>query len=151
MRQLLCGSYIKIWNLANHMKKKWNKEDQSLSFQFFINKISMLICYVLCFHVVCKKSTFNIWHMCVNRKAFSASFLYWVDFKTSVLPRFASYRIKTFVFKQSSIIFGLAWLKFMVVSPFILVAAQWSAMTLFSVKIFYYLLLLVNEESTNPN
>ena len=45
--QMLCGSHIKIWNLANHMKK-WNKEHQTLSFQFFINRSSIFI-FLFCF------------------------------------------------------------------------------------------------------
>ena len=57
---LLCGSHIKIWNLANPLKK-WNKEYQTLSFQFFINNYSLLMLFVLFFHVVCKISSFNIW------------------------------------------------------------------------------------------
>ena len=60
MRQILCGSHIKIWNLANHMKK-WNKEHQTLSFQFFINDSSILMPFVLFFHVVCKISYSNMW------------------------------------------------------------------------------------------
>ena len=36
--------------------KKWNKEHQILSFQFFINKSSILMLFVLFFHVVCKIS-----------------------------------------------------------------------------------------------
>ena len=53
--------HIKIWNLANHRKKKWNEELQTLNFQFFINKSSILICFVLFFHVICKISSFNMW------------------------------------------------------------------------------------------
>ena len=56
----LNASHIKIWNLANHMKK-WNKEHQTLSFQFFTNKSSILMFFVLFFHVVCKISNFNMW------------------------------------------------------------------------------------------
>ena len=49
LRQMLCGSHIEIWNLANHMKKEWNKEHHTLSFQFFINKSSILMFFVLFF------------------------------------------------------------------------------------------------------
>ena len=49
-----------IWNLANHMKK-WNKEHKTLHFQFFTNKSSILMSFVMFFHVVCKISNFNIW------------------------------------------------------------------------------------------
>ena len=41
--------------------KKWNKEHQTLSFQFFINKSSILMLLVLFFHVVCKISNFDMW------------------------------------------------------------------------------------------
>ena len=37
---MIFGSHIKIWNLANHMKK-WNKEHQTFSFQFFSNRFSV--------------------------------------------------------------------------------------------------------------
>ena len=57
---MLCGSSIEIWNLTNHMKK-WNKEHQTLSFQFFINKSSILMLFVLFFQVVCKISNFIMW------------------------------------------------------------------------------------------
>ena len=60
-RQMLCGSHIKIWISW----KKWNKEHQTLSFQFFTNKFSILM-FLFCFFM---------WF------AFGASFLYWVDFR----------------------------------------------------------------------
>ena len=43
---MLCVSHINIWNLANHMKK-WNKEHQTLSFQFFTNKFSIFL-FLIC-------------------------------------------------------------------------------------------------------
>ena len=55
---MLCGSRIKIWNFANHMKKR-NKEHQTLSFQFFTNRFSILMFFVFFFHVVCKISNSN--------------------------------------------------------------------------------------------
>ena len=58
---MLCGSHVKIWNLANHRNKKWNKEHQTLSFQFFINKSSILMFFVLFFHVVWNISNFDMW------------------------------------------------------------------------------------------
>ena len=60
LRQMLCCSHIKIWNLANHMKK-WNKEHQTLSFQFFNNNSSILMFFVSFFHVVWKISNSNMW------------------------------------------------------------------------------------------
>ena len=36
--------------------KKWNKEHQALSFQFFINKSTILMFFVLFFRIVCKIS-----------------------------------------------------------------------------------------------
>ena len=72
---MLCGLHIKIWNLANKMKK-WSKEHQTLSFQFFINKSSILMLFVLFFHVVCKISNFNMW----TAKHLVQAFWYWVDF-----------------------------------------------------------------------
>jgi hypothetical protein len=41
--------------------KKWNKEHQTLSFQFFTTIFSILMFFVLFFHVVFKISTFNKW------------------------------------------------------------------------------------------
>ena len=48
--------------------KKWNKEHQTLSFEFFINKSSIWMLFVSFFHVVCK-----IPNIYVNRKAFGAA------------------------------------------------------------------------------
>ena len=58
--QMLWGSHTKIWNLKSCKItwKKWNKEHQTLSFQFFI----ILMFFVLFFHVVFGKiSNFNKW------------------------------------------------------------------------------------------
>ena len=41
--------------------KKWSKEYQTLSFQFFINKYSILMFLVLVLHVVYKISNCNLW------------------------------------------------------------------------------------------
>ena len=41
--------------------KKWNKKHQTLSFQLFINRSSILMFFVLFFHVVCKISNFDMW------------------------------------------------------------------------------------------
>ena len=76
---MLCGPHIKIWNLENH-KKKQNKEHQTLRFQFFINRSSILMFFVWIFHVVCEMPNFNM----VNCKAYGASFLYWVDFTVQI-------------------------------------------------------------------
>ena len=40
-------------------EKNRNKEYQTLSFQFFINKFNILMFFVLFFHVVCKISNFD--------------------------------------------------------------------------------------------
>ena len=40
--------------------KKLNKEHQSLSFQFFINKSNILMFFALFFHMVCKISNFDM-------------------------------------------------------------------------------------------
>ena len=42
-------------------EKKWNKEHQILSFQFFINIFIILMLFVLFFHVVCKILNRNVW------------------------------------------------------------------------------------------
>ena len=41
--------------------KKWNKEHQTLSFQFFTNRFSILKFFVLFLHKVCKISNFDMW------------------------------------------------------------------------------------------
>ena len=41
--------------------KKLNKEHQTLSFQVFIDRFSILMLFVLFFYVVCKISNFNMW------------------------------------------------------------------------------------------
>ena len=55
-------------------EKKWNKEHQTLSFQFFTNRFSILMFFVLFFHVVCKISNFNMWT--TRRKLLVLSWLY---------------------------------------------------------------------------
>ena len=58
---MVCGSHIKIWNLAIITWKEWNKVHQTHSFQFFINKSSILMFFVLFLHVVCSISNLNMW------------------------------------------------------------------------------------------
>ena len=43
------------------LMKKWNKEHQTFSFQFFTNRSSILMFFVLFFHGVCKISNINVW------------------------------------------------------------------------------------------
>ena len=57
---MLCGSHIKIWNLANEMKII-KQRSSTHSFQFFTNRSSILKFFVLFFHVVCKISNLNMW------------------------------------------------------------------------------------------
>ena len=57
---MLCGPHIKVWNLANHMKKMKQK-NQTLSFHFFTTIFSILMFFVLFFHGVFKISNFNKW------------------------------------------------------------------------------------------
>ena len=45
--------HIKIWSLSNHIKK-WKKEHQTLSFQFSINKSSILV-FLFCFFMCCAR------------------------------------------------------------------------------------------------
>ena len=88
LRQMLCCSHIKIWNLANHMKK-WNKEHQTLSFQFFIKRSSILMFFVSFFMwfarfqiLICEPQ--SIW-----RKVLVLSYFYYCqtkgEMKTSVM------------------------------------------------------------------
>ena len=55
---MFCDTHIKIWNLANHMEKMKQKH-QTLSFQFFINKSSILMLFVLYFFMWL--ANFNMW------------------------------------------------------------------------------------------
>ena len=77
--QEACAKYFAVHTLkfdpANHMKK-WNKEHQTLSFQFFI--YSFLIIFVSFFMQFAR---FQI--LSVKRKEFGKSFLYWDDFTTT--------------------------------------------------------------------
>ena len=41
--------------------KRWIKEHKTLSFQFFINRSSILMFFCFVFHVVCMISNFNMW------------------------------------------------------------------------------------------
>ena len=67
---MLCGSHIKIWNLANHMKKQ-NKKHKMLDLLAKHWKLWVWCSLFHFFHVNCKIPNFNMW---------TASFLYWVDF-----------------------------------------------------------------------
>ena len=55
---MLCGSHIKIWNLANHMEKE-NKKHQNARFIDEKLKTKSLMFFVSFFHVICKISNFN--------------------------------------------------------------------------------------------
>ena len=71
---MLCGSLIKIWNLANHKKKDQNAKSigeklKTKGLMFFVSFFSRDL------------QDFEFWY--VNRKAFGASFLYWVDFNST--------------------------------------------------------------------
>ena len=69
------GSRIKIWNLANHMKKQ-NKKRKSARFIDEKLKTESLMFIVSFFS--CDLQDFKLLY--VNSKAFAASFLNWVDF-----------------------------------------------------------------------
>ena len=66
---------LKFEILQNHLQK--NDANQTLSFQFFTNRFSILMGFFWIFSCVLQDFKFQY----VNRKAFGASFLYWVDFK----------------------------------------------------------------------
>ena len=55
------GVHILKFEILQITWKKWNKEHQTLSFQFFTNRFSILMFFVLFFHVVYKISNFNKW------------------------------------------------------------------------------------------
>ena len=111
---------ILLWNLAKHMKK-WNKEHQTLSFPFFINKSSILMHFILFFRVVCKISNFNMWtvthlaRVCKNPMSFGKSFLYLVDFidtRHSLLVQLTIWLAKSYNFKRLKvyeIMFTTCW------------------------------------------
>jgi hypothetical protein len=61
--------------------KKWNKEHQTLSFQFFINRSSILMLFVLFFHVVCKISNSNMWTSKHLAQAFCTELTLWKTIK----------------------------------------------------------------------
>ena len=73
----------RLWNFTNPLvfckisqmtHKKWNKEHQTLSFQFF--KSSILMCFVLFFRVICKIMNCNMWTKSIWRKLLVLSWLY---------------------------------------------------------------------------
>ena len=74
---MLCGSLIKIWNLAKHHMKKQNKKhenDEKLKtkgLMFFVSFFS------------CDLQDFKFQYM--NHRAFGTSFLYWVDCKEKLI------------------------------------------------------------------
>ena len=55
---MLCGSLIKILNLANHLKKQ-NKKHQNVKYIGEKLKTKGLMFFVSFFHVICKISNFN--------------------------------------------------------------------------------------------
>ena len=57
---MLCGSHIKIWNLANHMKKQYKKHQNAESIGEKL-KTKGLMFFVWFGHVICKISNFNMW------------------------------------------------------------------------------------------
>ena len=57
--QMLCGSHIKIWNLANHMKEQ-NKKHQNVRFIDEKLKIKSLMFFISFFHVICKILNFDM-------------------------------------------------------------------------------------------
>ena len=57
---MLCGSLIKIWNLANHMKNK-TKNIKMLDLLVKNWKITVWCFLFHFFHVICKISNFNLW------------------------------------------------------------------------------------------
>ena len=57
---MLCGSYTKIWNLANHMKKQ-NKKHQKARLIDEKMKTKSLMFFVYFFHVICKILNSNMW------------------------------------------------------------------------------------------
>ena len=71
---MLCGSYVKIWNLVNHLKK-WNKKYWTAR---FVDENWKIRVWSSIFWSSCDLQDFKFWY--VNRKAFSATFLYWADF-----------------------------------------------------------------------
>ena len=57
---MLCGSHIKIWNLANHMNKQ-NKKHQKARSLVKNWKLRVWCSLFYFFHVICKISNFNMW------------------------------------------------------------------------------------------
>ena len=77
---MLCGLHIRIWNLAQHMKKQ-NKNTKMLDLLMENWKLRVW-CSLLIFFS-CDMQDFKLLY--VNHWAFGASFLYWVDFKMTKL------------------------------------------------------------------
>ena len=95
--------------------KKWNKEHQTLIFQFFITKSSIFMVFVLFFHVVCKISNFSMWtakhlgqasctELTLKRKLSSTSTKSHVNFVRSgkSLQVIYAFKWKFFGFKQTN-------------------------------------------------
>jgi hypothetical protein len=57
---MLCGSQIRIWNLANHMKKQ-KKNIKMLELLVKNWKLRVWCFWFHFFHVICKTSYFNMW------------------------------------------------------------------------------------------
>ena len=80
---MLWGSLIKIWNLANHIKKQ-NKNHQNAESIGEKLKTKGLMFFVS--FLSCVLHDFKFWY--VNCKAFGTSFLYWVDFKENLQNKY---------------------------------------------------------------
>ena len=110
---MLCSSHIKIWNLANHMKKQ-NKNHQNAQTIDEKRKIQSLMFFVSFYS--CDLQDFKFQY--VNRKAFGTSFCYWVDFKchffdigiswTSLIEIYYSFFVMFMAGTLESIVYHLA-------------------------------------------
>ena len=92
---MVCCSHIKIWNISNHMKQM-KKKNQTLSFQFFINKSNILMFFVSLFHVVCKISNFDTWttkHLA--QPSCTELTLHWKEYKIDSLFLFLGQNLLT--------------------------------------------------------
>ena len=72
---MLCGSHIKIWNLANHMKKQ-NKNIKMLDLMIKNWKLRVWCSLFHFFHEICKISNFNMLPKSIWCKLLVMSWLY---------------------------------------------------------------------------
>ena len=99
---MLCGSHIKIWNLANHMKKL-TKSIKILDLLIKNWKLRFWWSLFHFFHVICKISNFNMWtakHLAQASCTELSLLTYHCEITNINLNHYLQWTMATFVFRS---------------------------------------------------